>query len=54
VYAVDTRSVIIKVLCPDDRLTDVAEVLRLKMKAIDGKFSTSLLQILYATLLDIH
>lgn len=37
VYAVDTRRVMIKIRCPEDRLTDLAEVLRLKMKTIDGK-----------------
>ena len=37
VYAVDTRRVMIKVRCPEDRLADVAEVLRLKMKTLDGK-----------------
>lgn len=37
VYAVDTRRVMIKVRCPEDRLTDVAEVLRIKMKTRDGK-----------------
>ena len=37
VYAVDPRRVMIKVRCPEDRLTDVAEVLRMKMKTIDGE-----------------
>jgi hypothetical protein len=36
IYAVDPRKVMIKVRCPEDRLTDVAEVLRLKMKTHDG------------------
>ena len=36
-YSVDTRRVMLKVRCPEDRLTDVAEVLRLKMKTVDGK-----------------
>lgn len=36
-YAVDTNRVMIKVRCPEDRLTDVAEVLRLEMKTVDGK-----------------
>lgn len=31
----------IKVRCPADRLTDNAEVLRLKLKARDGKFVSS-------------
>jgi anoctamin-10 len=39
VYAIDTRRVMIKVRCPEDRLTDVAEVLRLKMETIDGHFA---------------
>lgn len=37
IYAVDTRRVMIKIRCPEDRLTDVAEVLRIKMKTHDGK-----------------
>lgn len=36
-YAVDTNRVMIKVRCPEDRLTDVAEVLRLKLRTNDGK-----------------
>jgi hypothetical protein len=39
VYSVDTRRVMIKVRCPEDRLTDVAEVLRLKLKTTDGSFA---------------
>ncbi|KAL3921602.1 MAG: hypothetical protein SGILL_002664, partial [Bacillariaceae sp.] len=39
VYAVDTRRVMIKIRCPEDRLTDVAEVLRLKMETKDGSFA---------------
>lgn len=27
----------IKIRCPEDRLTDVAEVLRVQMKTMDGK-----------------
>jgi hypothetical protein len=38
-YSVNTNRVMIKVRCPEDRLTDVAEVLRLKMKTIDGGFA---------------
>jgi hypothetical protein len=37
IYAVDTRRVMLKIRCPQDRLTDVAEVLRLKMKTLDGE-----------------
>ena len=36
-YSVDTSRVMLKVRCPEDRLTDVAEVLRIKMKTLDGK-----------------
>jgi hypothetical protein len=39
VYAVDTRRVMIKIRCPEDRLTDVAEVLRLKLRTKDGSFA---------------
>lgn len=39
VYSVDTRRVMIKIRCPEDRLTDVAEVLRLKMKTKEGSFA---------------
>lgn len=39
IYAIDTRRVMIKVRCPEDRLTDVAEVLRLKMETVDGSFA---------------
>ena len=39
IYAIDTRRVMIKVRCPVDRLTDVAEVLRIKLKKRDGKFA---------------
>jgi len=38
-YSVDTRRVMIKVRCPEDRLTDVAEVLRLQMKTVDDTFA---------------
>jgi hypothetical protein len=38
IYAVDTRRVMIKIRCPEDRLTDVAEVLRIKMKTLDGTY----------------
>jgi hypothetical protein len=37
-YALDTRKVMIKVRCPVDRLQDVAEALKLKMKTKDGKY----------------
>lgn len=39
VYALDTRRVMIKLRCPPDRLTDVAEVLRVKLKTKDGSFA---------------
>jgi len=38
IYSVDTRRVMIKIWCPDYRLTDVAEVLRLRMEKKDGSF----------------
>lgn len=42
IYALDTRKVMIKVRCPVDRLQDVAEALKLKLKTKDGEccFST--------------
>ena len=36
-YALDTRIVMLKVRCPVDRLQDVAEALKLKLKTKDGK-----------------
>jgi hypothetical protein len=39
VYALDTRRVLIKVRCPDDRLMDVAEVLRIQLKTRNGSFA---------------
>ena len=39
-YSVDTNRVMIKVRCPEDRLTDVAEVLRVKLRTNDGKIIT--------------
>jgi hypothetical protein len=39
VYSLDPRRVMIKVRCPSDRLMDVAEVLRLKLKTRDGSFA---------------
>jgi hypothetical protein len=36
-YALDTKKVMIKVRCPVDRLQDVAEALKLKLKTKDGK-----------------
>lgn len=38
IYALDTRRVMIKVRCPADRLMDVAEVLRLKLRTTEGSF----------------
>lgn len=37
VYALDTRRVMLKVRCPVDRLEDVAEALKLKLKTKSGK-----------------
>ena len=39
IYAIDPSRVMIKVRCPADRLTDVAEVLRIKLKTRDGNFA---------------
>jgi len=39
IYAVDNNRVMIKVSCPEDRLIDVAEVLRVKLKTLDGSFA---------------
>eukprot|EP00804_Cyclotella_cryptica_P011221 CCRYP_007732-RA/>CCRYP_007732-RA protein AED:0.04 eAED:0.04 QI:151/1/1/1/1/1/8/72/1904 len=39
IYALDTRKVMIKVRCPVDRLQDVAEALKLKLKTKDGDFA---------------
>ena len=39
IYNVDTRSVLIKIRCPEDRLTDVAEVLRMKIKTRRGQYA---------------
>ena len=39
-YALDTRKVMIKVRCPVERLQDVAEALKLKLKTKDGKIIT--------------
>ena len=39
IHALDTTKVMIKVRCPPDRLMDVAEVLRFKLKTVDGRFS---------------
>jgi len=38
-YALDTRKVMIKVRCPVDRLQDVAEALKLKLKTKDGEYA---------------
>ena len=37
-YALDTRKVMIKVRCPIDRLQDVAEALKLKLKTKSGEY----------------
>jgi hypothetical protein len=39
VYSLDPRLVMIKIRCPPDRLMDVAEVLRLKLKTREGTFA---------------
>lgn len=39
VFSADPRKVMIKVRCPEDRLTDLAEVLRLKMKTNEGVYA---------------
>ena len=38
IYALDTRRVMIKVRCPAERLMDVAEVLRLKLRTTEGTY----------------
>jgi Calcium-activated chloride channel len=38
-YSLDPRQVVIKVSCPSYRLMDVAEVLRVKLKTLDGSFA---------------
>lgn len=40
-YALDTRKVMIKVRCPVDRLQDVAEALKLKLKTKDGEIDST-------------
>jgi hypothetical protein len=37
-YALDTKRVMIKLRCPPERLEDVAEVLRMKLKTRDGTY----------------
>ncbi|KAL7532498.1 hypothetical protein ACHAXR_004666, partial [Thalassiosira sp. AJA248-18] len=39
IYGLDTRKVMLKVRCPVDRLQDVAEALKLKLKTNDGEFA---------------
>ena len=39
VYSLDPNRVMIKIRCPYDRLMDVAEVLRIKLKTTDGSFA---------------
>jgi len=38
IYALDTRKVMLKIRCPAERLMDVAEVLRLKLRTKEGTF----------------
>ncbi len=42
-YSLDTRKVMIKVRCPVDRLQDVAEALKLRLKTKDGECYSFLL-----------
>jgi len=37
IFDLDTKNVMIKLRCPTERLVDVAEVLQLKVKTIEGK-----------------
>ena len=39
IYSLDTRKVMIKVRCPVDRLQDVAEALKLKLKTKEGEYA---------------
>ncbi len=39
VFSADPRKVMLKIRCPEDRLTDLAEVLRLKMKTKEGSYA---------------
>jgi len=39
IYALDKKKVMIKVRCPTDRLMDIAEALRLKLKTTDGFYA---------------
>lgn len=39
IFSADPRKVMIKIRCPEDRLTDLAEVLRLKMKTNEGFYA---------------
>jgi Calcium-activated chloride channel len=39
IYSIDPRIVMIKVRCPVDRMSDVAEVLRIKLKTREGKYA---------------
>lgn len=39
IYSLDPNRVMIKIRCPSDRLMDVAEVLRVKLKTKDGLFA---------------
>jgi hypothetical protein len=37
IFDLDTKNVMIKLRCPTDRLIDVAEVLQLKLRTVDGE-----------------
>jgi len=38
VYALDTKRVMLKLRCPEERLEDVAEVLKMKLKTRNGSY----------------
>lgn len=47
VYSLDPNRLMIKIRCPSDRLMDVAEVLRMKLKTKEGSFAPFQENILY-------
>lgn len=52
IFDLDTKNVMIKLRCPTERLIDVAEVLQLKLKTVDGKIFLSLyIHLIYKTVL---
>lgn len=40
IFDLDTKRVILKIKCPEDRLMDVAEVLELELKTRNGEYNT--------------